>query len=66
MKTKKTRSDYLRKELKFKHEGKDYVVVIQCTQRKLLETANNATFGCGARINAAELFDMTTFRECNK
>lgn len=66
MKTKKSRSDYLRKELKFKHEGKEYVVVLQCTQRKLKEAANNATFNCGTRLNAVELFDMTSFREGNK
>lgn len=63
MKTKKKRSEYLRKELKFKHDGKEYVVVLQCTQRKLKEAANNATFGCGARLNVVELFDMTSFRE---
>ena len=66
MKTKKTRSDYLHKELKFKHEGKEYIVVLRCTQRKLKEAANNATFGCGAHLSAVELFDMTSFREIHK
>lgn len=61
-----TRKDYVRKELKFQHEGKEYVVVIQCTNRKLKEAENNATFSCGAKLNSCELFDMTTYRKSNK
>ena len=66
MKIKKTRSDYLRKELKFKHEGKEYVVVIQCSAHRLDIASERSKRGAGTILNSATLFDMTSFRESNK
>lgn len=66
MKTKKTRSDFVKKELKFKHEGRDYVVVIQCTNHKLDVASERSKRGAGTVLNSAALFDMTSFRENNK
>lgn len=66
MKTKKTRSDYLHKELKFKHEGKEYVIVIQCSAHRLDIASERSKRGAGTILNSATLFDMTSFRESNK
>lgn len=66
MRTKKTRSDFVKKELKFKHEGRDYVVVIQCTSHKLDVASERSKRGAGTVLNSAALFDMTSFRENNK
>lgn len=66
MKTKKTRSNYLHKELKFKHEGRDYVVVIQCSAHRLDVASERSKRGAGTILNSATLFDMASFRESNK
>lgn len=66
MKTKKTRSDFVKKELKFKYGGRDYVVVIQCTKHKLDVASERSKRGVGTVLNSAALFDMTSFRENNK
>lgn len=66
MKNKKTRSDFVKKELKFKHEGRNYIVVIQCTAHKLDVALERSKRGAGTVLNSAALFDMTSFRENNK
>ncbi len=65
IKTKKTRNGLIKKELKFKHGGKDYIVVIHCTKGKL-DTANeHSKRGIGTELNSAYIYDMTSFRENN-
>ena len=66
MNTKKTRNTSVKKELKFKHEGRDYVVVIQCSAHRLDVAAERSKRGAGTILNSATLFDMTSFRESNK
>lgn len=66
MNTKKTRSTFVKKELKFKHEGRDYVVVIQCSAHRLDIASERSKRGAGTILNSAALFDMTSFRENNK
>lgn len=53
----------IRKELKFKHEGIEYVVVTQFTKRKLEDTANNPTMG--VPLWSAQLYNLTEFRKKN-
>lgn len=64
--TKKTRSDYFKKELKFKHKGRDYIVVVQCRGERLNTAAHKSQNGNGTVLNSAVLYDMTSFREHNK
>ena len=66
MKTKETHSDFIKKELKFMHEGRSYVVVIQCSTHRLDVASERSKRGAGTVLNNAVLFDMTSFRENNK
>ncbi len=50
-------------ELKVKHEGRDYIVVIQTTNLKMISAANMGRNGKGVKLNSATLYDMTAFRE---
>lgn len=60
------RSDHIRKELKFKHEGEDYVVVVQFTKRKLEQAKAKASYNNGAVLNSAVLYAMTAWRRLFK
>jgi len=66
LKTKGKQVNYLRKEFKFRQDGKEYLLVIQCTPKKLEEAADSAVFGRGVNIKSSELFDITTFRDSHK
>lgn len=57
---------YIRKELKFKHEGEDYVVVIQFTPRKLEQAKAKAPYNNGAVLTSAKVFAMTAWRRIFK
>lgn len=57
---------YIRKELKFKHEGEDYVVVIQFTPHKLEQAKAKAHYNNGAVLNSAKLFAMSAWRRLFK
>lgn len=56
----------IRKELKFKHEGEDYVVVVQFTPRKLEQAKAKAPYNNGTVLNSAKLFAMSAWRRIFK
>lgn len=60
------RKDYMRKELKFKHEGEDYVVVVQLTRRTIEVAKHKANSNNGAVLYSAKLFAMSTWRKLFK
>jgi hypothetical protein len=60
------RNDSMRKELKFKHEGEDYVVVVQLTRRTLEAAKNKAKSNNGTVLYSAKLFAMSTWRNIFK
>lgn len=62
----KLRSDLIRKELKFKHEGEDYVVVVQFSRTKLEQAKVKAPYNNGAVLNSAKLFAMSAWRRIFK
>lgn len=59
---KKSRKGITHLELPVVHEGRSYIVVIQCTQSKLNSAKERGSKGQGVKLNSAELFDMTAFR----
>ncbi len=56
----------IQKELKFMHEGNEYVVVVRCTEHKLNQAKEKAVFNNGAVLNSATLYDMSAFRRLSK
>lgn len=60
------RNDHIRKELKFKHEGEDYVVVVQLTKRTLEIAKHKAHTNNGAVLYSAKLFAMSAWRRLFK
>lgn len=56
----------IQKELKFTHEGNEYVVVVRFTEQKLKLAKEKAVFNNGAVLNSATLYDMTVFRRMSK
>lgn len=60
------RSNEIRKELKFRHEGEDYIVVVTFTERKLTQAKEKAPFNNGAVLNSAKLYAMTAWRRIFK
>jgi hypothetical protein len=59
-------SRYIRKELKFKHEGEEYVVVIQFMPTKLKQARDKAKYNNGAVLNSAKVFAMSAWRRIFK
>lgn len=59
-------SNYIRKELKFKHEGEEYVVVVQFTKRKLEQAKAEAVYNGGAVLTSAKVFAMSAWRRIFK
>lgn len=62
----KKRRDCLRKELKFKHDGEDYIVVVQLSLRSLEVAKNKAYSNNGAVLYSAKLFAMSAWRRIFK
>lgn len=56
----------IRKELKFKHEGEDYVVVVQFTPSKLEQAKAKAPYNNGAVLNSVKVFAMSAWRRIFK
>lgn len=60
------RSNEIRKELKFRHGGEDYIVVVTFTERKLTQAKEKAAFNNGAVLNSAKLYAMSAWRRIFK
>lgn len=60
------RKDYIRKELKFNHEGEEYVVVVTFTPRKLEQAKAQAPYNSGAVLTGAKVFAMSAWRRIFK
>lgn len=56
------RRDLIQKELKFTHDGNEYIAVVVFTEHKLKQAKELAPFNAGAVLNSAHLYDMTAFR----
>lgn len=57
---------YIRKELKFKHDGEDYIVVVQFMPSKLEQAKGKAKFNNGAVLNSAKVYAMSAWRRIFK
>jgi hypothetical protein len=62
----KKRSNCIRKELKFKHDGEDYIIVVQFTPRKLEEAKDKAVINGGAVLSSVKLFAMSAWRRIHE
>lgn len=49
-------------ELPFTHEGREYIVVVQTTNLKMMSAENVGSHGKGVKLNSATLYDMTAYR----
>lgn len=59
---KKPRKGIHHMEIPISHEGRDYILVVQCTREKIQSAETRGVKGQGVKLNSAELFDMTSFR----
>lgn len=57
---------FIQKELKFKHEGEDYIVVVKFTPQKLEEAKRKASTNNGAALSAVKLYAMSAWRRIFK
>lgn len=57
---------FIQKELKFKHEGEDYIVVVKFTPQKLKQAKMNASTNNGAALSAVKLYAMSAWRRIFK